>query len=794
MPDWKPAEKLKRTKLNLFVSGPLPEPPAVSVEPDTEMQIEPGKAAELDSPAPAPAPEIPIAAVQESDSPQQEMAPCQEQVLSFPDLGARYDVLELIGTGGMGTVWKVFDKQLGETFAIKVLNPDLIADATAVKRFEKEANLALDLTHANIAAIFGPGADSQGRPFIIMRYVDGESLTDILAAEGKLSEERALNIFSQVCDALAHSHMKGIVHRDIKPSNIIISKTESGADMVHVVDFGIARCVYDEVTKTQALTKAVDIFGSPSYMSPEQFLGQEVTGQSDIYSLGCVLYEMLTGAPPFTEENPVKLILQQISEPPDFSKIPVKFQRLLNQCLEKSPEARAPDIGYVQRTLTTIESAIPVNGQNGIMVHGMMAVTFVMFASIPPFCGQAFIAEAVLPLLWVYIAVLNMGNAGRSSQYRILELNLLLGWIANMVLVMFSVHFSYLGALLAPVLALTNLWLIMRGQSVETYSRLMSAIFAYSVHLDQIGSTRLPARILVTSTNLLMLSISVGAASVVVKPVVDWVCFWDFGHAVIDRLVYVPLSACLFVSAVVVFLKLLLDRGLCIRSAKESLFRSLKIQSALVVGLAILTFGLTESVGRNGFYQLKRQQGIGLVSQGTDEKRKLEALDYKDTPLANRAKLIAGRALCAQEKNFVSATELSEQILNSKLEKDPLTRAGAYNLRSKIMYSVGEKVLACSDWDKAFALLNIARVTKSARLDSEFYSWLGVNEASVMQEAIRLAYLAAYIHDIPRIEKGLQFLRQVAVPEAHLKIIELEIGGLRNNIPRPLSWSWDGWH
>lgn len=97
--------------------------------------------------------------------------------------------------------------------------------------------------------------------------------------------------------------MKGIVHRDIKPSNIIISKTESGADMVHVVDFGIARCVYDEVTKTQALTKAVDIFGSPRYMRPEQFLGQEVTGQSDIYSLGCVLYEMLSGAPPFTEES-----------------------------------------------------------------------------------------------------------------------------------------------------------------------------------------------------------------------------------------------------------------------------------------------------------------------------------------------------------------------------------------------------------------------------------------------------------------------------------------------------------
>jgi serine/threonine protein kinase len=100
-----------------------------------------------------------------------------------------------------------------------------------------------------------PGTDSQGRPFIIMGYVDGESLADILAREGKLSEERALDIFTQICEALSHSHMKGIIHRDIKPSNIIISKTESGGDMVHIVDFGIARCIYDEVTKTQALTK-----------------------------------------------------------------------------------------------------------------------------------------------------------------------------------------------------------------------------------------------------------------------------------------------------------------------------------------------------------------------------------------------------------------------------------------------------------------------------------------------------------------------------------------------------------
>jgi serine/threonine protein kinase len=779
MPDWKPAEKLKRTKLNLFVSGPLPEPPAVSVEPDLEMEM----AAELDSPAPAPAPEIPIAAVQESDSPQQEMAPCQEQVLSFPDLGARYDVLELIGTGGMGTVWKVFDKQLGETFAIKVLNPDLIADATAVKRFEKEANLASDLTHANIAAIFGPGADSQGRPFIIMRYVDGESLADILAAEGKLSEERALNIFSQVCDALAHSHMKGIVHRDIKPSNIIISKTESGADMVHVVDFGIARCVYDEVTKTQALTKAVDIFGSPRYMSPEQFLGQEVTGQSDIYSLGCVLYEMLTGTPPFTEENPVKLILQQIGEPADFSKIPVKFHLLLGQCLEKSPAARAPDVGYIQRTLSAMDSAVPLNGQSLALLHGILAVILVMVASIPPMSGVTPIACGILAFIWLYVAVLNVSNAGHSLQYRLLELNLLLAFIANFSLSL--AQFFHLDSLLAPVLALTNLWLIMRNKGVEIYSSFISNFFVCLVNWAQVYNSRVLAGALLRSINFLMMFCSIGVSFLIIPPVMDLVCLWDLKTQQMIRSIFELISVCLFGCTMLIFLRLLYDRLLCIRSANQSLARSLKIQSALVLGFAIITFGLIETVGRNGFYQFKRQQGNYLISSGNLQRLRLEAIDYKDSPLSNRAKLIAGREIFAQDKNYRIASELCDQIIDSKLEKDPLTLAGAYSLRSRVRYVTENNVLARSDWDKAFELVHVARISKSESIESTVYSWLGVNKPSLEREAIRLAKLAVDNKDIARCEKSLKLFREIVLPEVYFKMMEVEIDAIRNHKPPP---------
>jgi hypothetical protein len=619
-----------------------------------------------------------------------------------------------------------------------------------------------------------------------MRYVDGESLADILAAEGKLSEERALNIFSQVCDALAHSHMKGIVHRDIKPSNIIISKTESGADMVHVVDFGIARCVYDEITKTQALTKAVDIFGSPRYMSPEQFLGQQVTGQSDIYSLGCVLYEMLTGAPPFTEENPVKLILQHIGEPADFSKIPVKIQLLLSQCLEKSPAARAPDVGYIQRTLFSMDSAVPLNGQSLALLHGMLAVILVMVASIPPMCGLTFIVAGVLSMLWLYVAALNICNAGRSLQYTLLEINLLLAFIANFSLALIPARFSHFSPLLASVLALTNLWLIMRNQSVEIYSRLISTIFGCLVKWAQVFNSRVLAGALLTSINVFMLVCSVGAAFQIIPPVINLVCFWDLkNQQIIRSFFFETISICLFASTIVVFLRLMYDRSLCVRSANQSLSRSLRIQSALVLGLAILSFGLTETLGRNGLYQFKRQQGNFLISSGNLQRLRLEALDYKDSPLTNRAKLIAGRVLCVRDKNFRIATELCDQVIDSKLEKEPLTLACAYSLRSKIRYTTGEKVLACSDWDKAFELLEVARSSKSERFDSSVYYLLGVPKASLKQEAIRLANLALDNKDIARSEKGLGLLRELDLPTFYISSMEQEIDALRNHKPPP---------
>lgn len=257
-----------------------------------------------------------------------------------PDLGDRYKVLEFLGAGGMGSVWKVFDKELKEHFAVKVLLPALVADDASLKRFQKEAELASELNHPNIVAIYGAGSDVDGNPTIIMRLVQGESLEDVLKREGKLSEERAIDIAQQICEALVYSHSKGIVHRDVKPSNIIISKTESGADLVQLVDFGIARCVYEQQTATMAITKAVDMLGSPLYMSPEQLLGEEVIEASDIYSFGCVFYEMLTGKPPFYDENPVKVVLKHVSEEPDLNLIPERLRFTLECTLRKSKGTR----------------------------------------------------------------------------------------------------------------------------------------------------------------------------------------------------------------------------------------------------------------------------------------------------------------------------------------------------------------------------------------------------------------------------------------------------------------------
>ncbi|HEY9791103.1 MAG TPA: serine/threonine-protein kinase, partial [Candidatus Obscuribacterales bacterium] len=262
------------------------------------------------------------------------------------NLGERYEVLSLLGRGGMGAVYKVKDKTLDQTFAIKILNPQLVEDASSVKRFEQEAKAASNLTHVNLAAVYDYGVGKSGSPYIVMDYLDGENLADILTRQGYLDVPRALDIFIQTVEAIAHAHSKGVIHRDIKPSNIIVEKRDGDTELVKLVDFGIAK-VLPSASRTAQMTQTGDIFGSPNYMSPEQCLGNRLDARSDIYEMGCLMYETLTGISPFAAENPIKAILRHVNEDAvpisdlkqEFN-VPPQLERVILHCLQREPAGR----------------------------------------------------------------------------------------------------------------------------------------------------------------------------------------------------------------------------------------------------------------------------------------------------------------------------------------------------------------------------------------------------------------------------------------------------------------------
>ena len=232
-------------------------------------------------------------------------------------LGGRYEVGELLGRGGMAEVHEGYDSRLGRQVAIKMLRSDLARDQTFISRFRREAQSAAGLNHASIVAVYDHGEDSAVEaggaevkvPFIVMEYVDGHTLRQVVTERGTLPPDEALRITEGVLDALGYSHRNGIVHRDIKPANVMIG--DDGT--VKVMDFGIARAMADAnatMTQTQA------VIGTAQYLSPEQAQGQSVDARSDLYSTGCMLFELLTGRPPFMGESPVSIAYQHVGEAP----------------------------------------------------------------------------------------------------------------------------------------------------------------------------------------------------------------------------------------------------------------------------------------------------------------------------------------------------------------------------------------------------------------------------------------------------------------------------------------------
>ncbi len=228
-------------------------------------------------------------------------------------VGGRYELGELLGRGGMAEVRKGHDTRLGRVVAIKRLRTDLASDATFQARFRREAQSAASLNHPAIVAVYDTGeetaSDGSGvsQPYIVMEFVAGRTLRDILRDGRKILPERALEITSGVLSALDYSHRAGIIHRDIKPGNVML--TPSGD--VKVMDFGIARAMSDSNTMTQTAA----VVGTAQYLSPEQARGETVDSRSDVYSAGCLLYELLTGRPPFVGDSPVAVAYQHVREP-----------------------------------------------------------------------------------------------------------------------------------------------------------------------------------------------------------------------------------------------------------------------------------------------------------------------------------------------------------------------------------------------------------------------------------------------------------------------------------------------
>ena len=227
-------------------------------------------------------------------------------------LGGRYELESVIGRGGMAEVYRARDRRLDRVVAVKTLRSDLARDPTFQARFRREAQSAASLNHPSVIAVYDTGEDMIGDtsiPYIVMEYVDGSTLRDLLRENRALMPDKALEITDGILLALDYSHRGGIVHRDIKPANVMLTRQHE----VKVMDFGIARAMADSAA---TMTQTAQVIGTAQYLSPEQARGERVDARSDIYSTGCVLYELLTGRPPFTGDSPVAIAYQHVREEP----------------------------------------------------------------------------------------------------------------------------------------------------------------------------------------------------------------------------------------------------------------------------------------------------------------------------------------------------------------------------------------------------------------------------------------------------------------------------------------------
>ncbi|MEQ3551300.1 Stk1 family PASTA domain-containing Ser/Thr kinase [Pseudonocardia nematodicida] len=276
-------------------------------------------------------------------------------------LSERYELGDPLGYGGMSEVHHGLDTRLGRDVAVKVLRADLARDPQFQLRFRREAQNSASLNHPAIVAVYDTGeieSDFGPLPYIVMEFVDGQTLREIVKTQGPLSQQRVVEVMADVCAALDFSHRHGIIHRDVKPANVMIN----GAGAVKVMDFGIARALGEG----QNVTQTAAVIGTAQYLSPEQARGESVDARSDVYAAGCVLFELLTGEPPFTGDTPVAVAYQHVREDPKSPSevnpsVPPALDAVVLKALSKNPANRYQSSAEMRADLVRVRNGEPVH-------------------------------------------------------------------------------------------------------------------------------------------------------------------------------------------------------------------------------------------------------------------------------------------------------------------------------------------------------------------------------------------------------------------------------------------------
>lgn len=272
-------------------------------------------------------------------------------------LEGKYKIGSMIGTGGMGVVYEGTHKGISRKVAVKFLSPEACGSHEARQRFINEAKIAASLGHMNIVAVHDMGETSDDVPYIVMDYLEGESLSDLLERELALPVERAVDIALQVLDGLHAVHSRGIVHRDLKPGNVFLALQSGGQEIVKLLDFGISRLSVVPTDQESRLTEAGKVYGTPFYISPEQAKGRlDADHRADLYSVGILLYEMTTGKLPFTSISYTSLMVDIITKPPpdprDYApELPVNLVAVINRALSKNPSMRFESAQHMAQAL-----------------------------------------------------------------------------------------------------------------------------------------------------------------------------------------------------------------------------------------------------------------------------------------------------------------------------------------------------------------------------------------------------------------------------------------------------------